>query len=168
MLFNLYWLASLSSYWFPCPIDRGHANRPRFPQPKTMIKSRPIFISILCYYLLISGCYFLFTSFANLKQPETQAAMDQVGLPFALQVAMLYLNLILTIVCAKYIMQEANWARWVYLGWGFINIDYHLYIASDWHQNILPVAVYLVSAVVLLVPSAHKYFATGFDPDDML
>jgi hypothetical protein len=131
-----------------------------------MIKTRPIFVTGVCLYLLAWGCYLLFTSFTYLKQPETQAAMEQIGLPYTLQVAMLYLNAILMIVSAMYMMQEANWARWLYLGWSFISIDYHLYINADWHDNVLPIGLYLASALILLVPSANKYFSNVIDYTD--
>jgi hypothetical protein len=130
-----------------------------------MIKDRPLFISLLCFYLLIYGCYDLFTSFSSLKDPDVQAAMAQTGLPFPVQVTMIYLNILITMGCAIYMMQEVNWARWVYLGWGFIHIDNLLYIEKSWQDNIIFIAIYLVSAVVLLVPSANKYFSSGFDLD---
>jgi len=131
-----------------------------------MIKSRPFFLTVVCLYLLVSGCYFLFTSFADLKKPEIQAAMDYAGLPYPVLIGMLYLNLVVTIACAMNMMQEKNWARWVYLGWGFVNIDYILYIQSDWHQCVIPIATYLITALVVLVPSANKYFSSAFDYDD--
>ncbi len=131
-----------------------------------MIKTRPFFVNLVCFYLLISGCYLLFVSFGNLKLPETQAAMEQAGLPYTLQVAMLYLNLIVIITCAAYMMQEANWARWVYLGWGFINIDYNLYIQTDRYDSVIPIAIYLVSALILLLPSANKYFSSVIEFTD--
>jgi hypothetical protein len=135
-----------------------------------MIKSRPFFITLVCLGLILSGCYFLFTSFSDLKQPEAQAAMEQLGVPVPVQVAMLYFNAIISIVCGILMFEEKNWARWVYLGWGFIHVDYvlYLYFFSDWQPCVLWGAAYLVSALILLVPSANKYFSTGFDPDDML
>jgi len=124
-----------------------------------MIKVRPIFVTGVCICLIAWGCYQLFSSFTNLKDPNVQAAMAQVGLPFFLQVIMLYLNAGVIIVSAFWMMQEANWARWLYLGWGFVSIDYHLYINADWHDNLVPIGFYLVSSLVLLVPSANRYFS---------
>ena len=131
-----------------------------------MIKNRPFLVSLVCYYLLISGCYLLYTSFGNLKDPAVQDAMEKVGLPFAFQVAMIYVNSIVIIASAMFMMQEANWARWVYLGWGFINIDYNLYAQSDWHNNVFPIGFYLASALILLVPSANRYFSNAIEFTD--
>ena len=136
-----------------------------------MIKTRPIFITGVCLYLLVWGSYLFLTSFSDLKDPDVQAQMDQTGLPFAVQIATLYLNVAIMIVSAIYMLQEASWARWLYLGWGFINIDYHLYVAASWRDNVLPVGVYLVTALILLLPSANKYFSNvieytdGFDDE---
>ncbi len=138
-----------------------------------MIKTRPFFITLVCLGLIVSGCYFLFTSFSDLKKPEIQDAMDhldQNGLPYALQVTMLYLNAIISIVCGVWMFEEKNWARWVYLGWGFVYIDYLLYayFFSDWSQCVPWIAAYLVSSLILLVPSGNRYFSTGFSADDLL
>jgi hypothetical protein len=124
-----------------------------------MIKERPIFLTGVCLCLIVWGCYQLFTSFSNLKDPAYLANMDQIGLPTFLQVAMIYIDAIVLIASAVFMFQEANWARWVYLGWGFLSIDYHLYATTDWHTNILPIGFYLISALVLLVPSANRYFS---------
>jgi len=131
-----------------------------------MIKTRPIFVTGVCIYLLVWGCYLLFSSFSLLKDPATQVAMDKVSLPNFIQIGMLYLNAIIMIVTAAFMMQEAIWARWLYLGWGFINIDYHLYANADWHDNVLPIGIYLVTALILCLPSANKYFSTVIEYTD--
>ena len=130
-----------------------------------MLKSRPFSVSLVCLYLLISGTYYLIMSFAYLKQPATQTAMQQIALPYPIQVAMLYINLIVMVVTAIFMFEEANWARWVYLGWGFINIDYTLYIQTDWQNCMIEIAVYLVSAIILVVPNANRYFSSTPDYD---
>jgi len=131
-----------------------------------MIKPRPFFVTGVCLYLILWGSYLLFTSFSYLKDPAVQAYMEQVGLPYALQVVMIYLNVAALLVSAINMLQEHNWARWLYLGWGFIDIDYHLYIAADWHENILPVGIYLITALILLLPSANKYFSNVIEYTD--
>jgi hypothetical protein len=132
-----------------------------------MNKNRPYLLTGVCLYLLIWGCYLLFTSFSNLKDPTYLAAMDKIGLPFAFQAAMIYINAGVYIVCGMYMMQEFNWARWVYLGWGFVNIDYNLYVQPDWHNNVLLIGVYLITAMILLMPSGNKYFSSVIDYDDL-
>jgi hypothetical protein len=135
-----------------------------------MIKTRPFLITLICGGLLISGCHQLFTSFGDLKQPETQASMEQLGVPVPFQVAMLYLNALGSLVLGIFMYEEKNWARWTYFAWGFLYIDYLLYLhfTSDWRQCVPWIAAYLVSAVILLLPSANKYFSTGFSADDLL
>ncbi len=128
-----------------------------------MIKDRPFFITVMCVYLLATSSFFLVMSFSFLNNPDNQTMMQQIPVPYIVQVVMLYLNNIILIVSAIYIMEEANWARWLYLGWGFINIDYNLYIQKDWHNNVIGIAIYLVFAVFLLVPSANEYFSNDFE-----
>jgi hypothetical protein len=126
-----------------------------------MIKSRPFLVTLVCYYLLLSGTFFLLSSFTSLKDPDTLAAMEQIRAPFALQVVMLYLNQLVLIVCAINMLQEVNWARWVYLGWGFVSIDYNFFTQPDWHNCVMGVAIYLVSALILLLPSANRFFSNA-------
>jgi len=132
----------------------------RVARKAAMIKSRPLFISLVCYGLLISSAYYVITSFSYLHDPDTQAAMEKVRIPYFIQIGMLYLNLIVTIVVAILMLEEVNWARWTYLGWGFVNIDYRLYIQTDWHDSVIVIATYLVSALILVLPSANEYFSS--------
>jgi len=125
-----------------------------------MIKDRPFPLTLACLGLILSGTYYLLTSFSYLQLPETQAAMQKIAVPYDLQLVMMYLNQIVMIICAIYMFEEANWARWVYLGWGFVNIDYRLYIQTDWHHSVIVVASYLVVALILVVPSSNEYFSS--------
>ena len=63
-------------------------------------------------------------------------------------------------IVAILMLEEVNWARWTYLGWGFVNIDYRLYIQTDWHDSVIVIATYLVSALILVLPSANEYFSS--------
>ena len=131
-----------------------------------MYKTRPFFITLICLYLLIYGSYRLIMSFDHLNDPDVQKAMGDIALPWNVQVAMYYLNFVIMVVSAMFMFQEANWARWLYLGWGFVNVDYNFYIMADWHDNIIPVATYLAFALFLLLPNANSYFSSKLDFDD--
>jgi len=128
-----------------------------------MIKTRPFLVTAVCLCLLLSGTYYFIASFSYLNDPETQATMEQIAIPYPLQVAMLYLNLIIMIISAIFMLEEANWARWTYLGWGFIEIDYTLYLHPNLHDNAIAIAAYLISALILLVPSANSYFSSTIE-----
>lgn len=133
-----------------------------------MIKSRPFSITLVCITLLAAATFSLFVSFSYLAKPETQAMMDLIGLPVPVQVLMIYLNIIVLIVTTMCMLQEANWARWVYLGWGFIGIDYALFIHVDRQLCYSLIGIYLISAIILLLPSANRYFSATvyYDLDD--
>lgn len=125
-----------------------------------MIKSRPFLLTLVCLYLLLFNTYFLIKSFEYLNKPATQEMMQQIPVPQVIQVTVYYVNLVVCVVSAMFMMQEKNWARWVYLGWGFINIDYNFYINANWQDNVIGIATYLVFALILLVPSANEYFSS--------
>jgi uncharacterized membrane protein len=132
-----------------------------------MIKHRPFPITAVCVYLLASSSFYLVTSFSYLNNPDNQAFMASLPVPYAVQVAMLYLSPIVFILSAIFIWEEANWARWLYLGWGFVDIDYNLYLQPDWHNNVIRDGLYLVFALILLLPSANEYFSTDFEYEEI-
>lgn len=123
-----------------------------------MHKERPFPVTLVCLFLLGWNSYFLITSFAYLKKEATIAFMELIQVPYELQVAMLYLNWGILITSAMFMMQEKNWARWLFLGWGFAYIDYSLYIQPVWQSNLIMIGVYLVFAFILLLPSANEFF----------
>ena len=123
-----------------------------------MIKERPFPVTLVCLFLLAWNSYQLINSFANLKKEATIALMALIKVPYELQVAMLYLDWAVLIVSAMFMMQEKNWARWLFLGWGFAYIDYSLYIQPVWQDNLIMIGVYLVCAFILLMPSANEFF----------
>lgn len=123
-----------------------------------MQKDRPFLVTLVCLFLLLSNTYFLVKSFEYLNKPATQEMMQRIPVPAVIQVTMYYLNLVICLVTAMFMMQEKNWARWVYIVWGFVNIDYNFYINADWHDNLIGIGTYLVFALIFLVPSANEYF----------
>ena len=145
-----------------------------------MIKHRPFPLTLVCLYLIIAGCWFTVMSFDYLNDPYTQAMMAKVSLPIPVQVTMLYLNLVISVLCGIFMLQEFNWSRWVYLGWGFINMDYNFFTQSEWQESIVgvstttatpwhfatPMLVYLLFALILLIPTTNEYFASSFDYDN--
>ncbi len=123
-----------------------------------MHKERPFPVTLVCLFLLGWNSYFLINSFSYLKKEATIALMALIQVPYELQVAMLYLNWGILITSAMCMMQEKNWARWLFLGWGFVYIDYSLYIQPVWQDNLIMIGVYLVFAFILLLPSANEFF----------
>ena len=123
-----------------------------------MLKERPFPVTLVCLFLIVWNSYFLVTSFAYLKTETAIASMALIKVPYELQVVMMYLDWGILIATGMLMLQEKNWARWLFLGWGFVYIDYSLYIQPVWQDNLIMIGVYLVSAFVLLMPSANEFF----------
>lgn len=128
-----------------------------------MIKERPITVTLVCLYLLLVGSVLLVMSFTNLQDTKVQAAMTQIDIPYKAQVAVLYVNLALMVLCAMFMFQEKNWARWVYLAWGLLHLGYLYFIQPDFFVNWIDTVTYPVFALLLLLPNANDYFSSDSD-----
>lgn len=135
-----------------------------------MIKERPFTVTLVCLYLLLVGSAFLVMSFGSLQEDKVQTAMAAIAVPYHVQVAVLYVNLALMVICAIFMFQEANWARWVYLAWGLVHVGYAYYTQRDFYANQpnfcpnwLEMVTYPLFALLLLLPNANRWFSSKIE-----
>jgi len=60
-------------------------------------------------------------------------------------------------------LHEANWGRWLYVGWGLVETHYQFWVLRDMSTGIMALVIYLCCALIFLMPSSSRYFTHGFD-----
>ncbi len=128
-----------------------------------MIKERPFTVTLVCLYLLLVGSAFLVMSFSNLQDAKVQDTMAAITVPYHVQVAILYVNLAIMVICAMFMFQETNWARWVYLAWGLVHLGYLYYAQPNFFANWLETVTYPLFVLLLLLPSSNRWFSSKIE-----
>jgi len=85
--------------------------------------------------------------------------MSQGALPVGVQVAMTYVGLAITIVCAIAMLKGQNWGRMLYVVWGAIGFVI-TFVTSPMRAAMLPgLVVFAVIVYFLFRPAANAFFA---------
>ena len=122
------------------------------------MRDRPIFVWIICFYLIISSSVGLVRSFETLHQHKTQLAMKAVRMPIPAQITQYYLGLVVPLITAMFMYEGFNWARVVYITWGILNYLLEM-IVLPYREDALPgLPIFAFIAVWLLLPRAREFF----------
>jgi hypothetical protein len=128
-----------------------------------MEKNRPITVTLICLLNLLAGSYGLVTSFGFINTDAYQTILSRVDLPPEVQIGFLYAQLATIVISAMFMMQEHNWARWLYIGGNAIFLLYNFVFEIS--PRILPyqVGVWLLFTILLVLPNANRYFSSKPD-----
>lgn len=86
------------------------------------MKTRPTSVTVISWFLIITGLISGIMSFVMRDTPEVQAAMAQHPLPVHYQYVLLYVGLAISIISALLMLQGINAGRLLYTGWGTIGL----------------------------------------------
>jgi len=119
-------------------------------------RKRPLYLTLFCFFFLIVTGYHLITSYRELTRPGAYEAMQQIAVPYFLQVALFYLNLIILITSSFFMLHAHNWARWLFVSGALVHLFYYnLCVLSDWAFSALLCGIY---ALILFFPKSNRYF----------
>lgn len=123
------------------------------------MRDRPIYIGLLCWFLIFTCAYGTVESFYMVNSPWFQNRMKAIPLPHQFQEAQYILGFAVPLVCAIFMSQGANWARILYIGWGIANYLVLAIVAPNRHDFFLPdLPIFAIFAILLLLPAPREYF----------
>jgi hypothetical protein len=114
--------------------------------------NRPKSVTVICVVLLVLCVLNLLSIASGLWQGASQ---NLFKVPVAGAEAAI--GLILTSVCALYMLRGANWARWLYLCWVGIG-TIGLFFLANWLVILLGVIKTLVFSYFLTRADANEFF----------
>lgn len=125
----------------------------QFPRPRS--------ITIISWYLIISGAYMLIYFGLNYQlfdTPLMRNMMEKSPLPIEVQIAQIFVGGAITVITGLAMLKGQNWGRWLYFLWSALGLTVGL-LTSPMKFMILPgLLVFLVIAFFLFRPKANAYF----------
>ncbi len=122
------------------------------------MKKRPISISIIAWFFIVTSPLSLAFSVIGFNNPAAKQMMSQNPMPIPVQLLLSCLGLVITFVSGIAMLKGLNWSRYLYVVWsGAIFVLYM--IISPFKVMMIPgILVLLVVAFFLFSSKANDFF----------
>ena len=120
---------------------------------------RPISITVIAWFLIVGGVIMLITSSATLNNPMVKEIMARTPVPISVQYAMTYINILVGVAAGIGMLKKQNWARFLYVIWGAIQLLYVLFTSPMKMAFILSLLSLAIIVFFLFRPVANRYFS---------
>ncbi len=127
------------------------------------MRERPKSITVIAWFLIVTGASSVFTILISLNNPEikeliVKELIAKSSLPIYLQYAMVFVGVAVTIANGIGMLKGQGWARLLYIVWGVFGFLVGL-VASPMKAALIPGAVIFAIIVFFLYrPEANQYF----------
>lgn len=130
------------------------------------MSKRPISITIICWFLLITSAMSGISTGLNLGNPQVIEFMQLSPVPVVLQVLLIAVGLLVTVTSAVWMLQGKVIGRSVLVAWVAFSMAVSLLTSPD-KQMVLPGLVFfVVVAFFLYRPVARAYFSQNENQDN--
>lgn len=122
------------------------------------MKARPLSISIISWFLIVTSVIALISTAFSYNNPEVIKIMELSALPITLQFLLAFTGLSITMLSAILMFKANNIGRFLYTGWVVISFIITL-VTSPLTLMLIPSLV--VSSIMIFFlfrPKANEYF----------
>ena len=120
---------------------------------------RPTSVTVIAWVLLVSATVSLVTSALTVNKPIVRELMVKTPIPLPIQFVMLFGGLLISILCAIFMLRGANWARVLYIAWGALGVVTGFATSPAKLMLIPGFLIYVIFVFFLLRPGASAYFS---------
>lgn len=125
-----------------------------------MSKKRPIWITIICWFMMVTGSISIITTTVMLQNPVMQQVMAKSPLPVPLQLGMAYLGLTISVATGFFMLKGKRWARTTYISWALMSFTINL-ATSPMKWAMFPgLVIFAIIAVLLFLPRSNEFFSS--------
>ena len=128
------------------------------PTRGAIMKERPKSITIVCWILIVTGVFSLFSSTLHFNDSKVLEIMSKIPLPISIQYILIYAGSAITFLCGIAMLKRQNWARFLYAGWKIISLTIGVATFPMKVLLIPGIIVFLIIAYFLFRPRANEYF----------
>ncbi len=119
---------------------------------------RPKSITVIAWFLIVTGVISVFTSWTSLNNPMVKELMAKSPLPASLQYTMLFVGLAVTIASGIGMLKGQGWAGLLYVVWGVFGFLVGL-LTSPMKAAMIPgLVVFAIIVFFLYRPASNQYF----------
>ncbi|HEU5068163.1 MAG TPA: hypothetical protein VFT61_08265 [Sphingomicrobium sp.] len=122
------------------------------------MEKRPLSISIIGWWLVITGLFGIYSAATLGSNPIMLRAMQQMHVTLAFEEAIAVVNVIISLGCGAAFLKGLNWSRFLYVFWGIVSLIISFSITPIKSLIIIGVIFYAVIVFFLFRPAANRWF----------
>jgi len=123
------------------------------------MEKRPISITIIAWFLIVSSGFSLIISLANFNNPMVKELMAKSLLPLPIQYAMMYIGLLVVLGSGIGMLKKQNWARLLYVIWIAAGFLINLFTSPIKTALIPGLLFFIIIVFFVFRPAANQYFS---------
>lgn len=131
-----------------------------------MSRKRPLSVSIIGWYLLITNIFTLLSIPINLVIPNARSIIEATGRSMGFTMIVSLIVGIIGCVSGYTILKGKNWGRMLYLIYYPVNFIIGFILYGFEATYITGIIIYLIILVFLLLPQAAKFFLVNLSESD--
>jgi hypothetical protein len=125
------------------------------------MKRRPTSVTVIAWIVIVISVLALVGAVTMRNDPATLEAMAQSPLPVWAQQVQTYGVILVTLLCAAFMLRGANWARLLYIGWNAVWLTVALILGPERLLVLPAVVLYFLFVFFLTRPKARAYFTAA-------
>lgn len=124
------------------------------------MRKRPTSITVIAWYLIITGCIATITSAVNINNGLVKWIMEENPMPIPIQYAIIGVGLLVTLISGLGLFKGWNWARILYAAWGVVEFSIGMMTMPPFLKLSLVPGFTVFSVVVFFMfrPKANEFF----------
>jgi hypothetical protein len=131
------------------------------------MNKRPTSITVISWIMIVYCLLILPVFLLTMNKPGLIKIMAKRQAPVPVQQVLIIAEILVSIVSGSFMLRGANWARWLYIGFGGVLLVFNL-ATSPARLMIIPSLIcYAIILFFLLRPAANAYFSSS-GPQPML
>ena len=125
---------------------------------------RPTSVTVIAWFLIVTGIISIISSVISIINPNpmVEEIMSRNPLPVPIQELLQYIGIAVSIVSGIYMLDGANWARFLYVVWSFIGILISIIALPNLIFVIPGLIFWIVITSFLFRSQANDYFDWHF------
>jgi hypothetical protein len=123
------------------------------------MKDRPKSITIISWFLIITGGISVISTALTYDNPEVVKMMELSVMPIIMQYIMMAIGLVITVTCGVLMLKGKGIGRITYVGWTIISLLIGV-VTSPVKAMLIPGVVFFILITFFLFrPKANDYFS---------
>lgn len=123
------------------------------------MKKRPISITIIAWFLIISSLLTAVLTIFTLHNPTVKELMSHSALSIPTQITIMYISLAISFICGVGMLKQQNWARYLYVIFSIIGFSINLITSAEKMAIVPGIIILIIIIIFLFLPKANDYFS---------
>jgi multisubunit Na+/H+ antiporter MnhG subunit len=123
------------------------------------MNSRPKSVTVICWFLIVTGCLSLVTSAMTYDNPDIVKVMELSTIPVSIQYMLMIVGVAITTVSGIGMLYGKNFARILYVGWSLLAIVFSLLTSPVKAMMTPAIFVFLIITFFLFRKNSNIYFS---------